>query len=208
MPCKKCGADNWYYVPSGPQAGYRRCRPCQARRTAAREPIYRALKRLDPERRRRELEFGRKNGRKRRLKPEYLARVRAYRSRPEIKAHINNRERQRRRNYSPEIKEKWRAWYRARYLREREGRSVSYRMRRYGLTLDQFHAMFEAQGELCAICHDVLTKPNVDHNHRTGATRQLLCNRCNVGLGQFRENPTFLRDAAQYLERHLTKADF
>jgi hypothetical protein len=43
---------------------------------------------------------------------------------------------------------------------------------------------------------------HIDHNHLTGKTRALLCDKCNVGLGSFRDNPDLLRKAAAYLEFH------
>jgi hypothetical protein len=76
--------------------------------------------------------------------------------------------------------------------------------RNYGLTLDGYHALFERQGERCAICGDVLVPVGpstcVDHSHKTGRVRGLLCRHCNHGIGQFRENVVALRQAARYLE--------
>lgn len=77
-------------------------------------------------------------------------------------------------------------------------------IRRYGLTLERFRDMILAQDGLCAIC---LNPPGghgfqIDHNHTTGEVRQLLCDGCNPGLGNFRESPEALRRAADYLERH------
>ena len=40
----------------------------------------------------------------------------------------------------------------------------------------------------------------IDHDHTTCLIRGVLCQRCNVGLGQFRDNPELLRFAALYLE--------
>jgi hypothetical protein len=51
----------------------------------------------------------------------------------------------------------------------------------------------------CIIC-GVTTSPVVDHDHATGDVRGGLCINCNLGLGQFKDNPEFLRLAALYLE--------
>lgn len=61
-------------------------------------------------------------------------------------------------------------------------------------------ALKEIKSEIkeCVICGD--SGPLVvDHDHVTGKVRGLLCNRCNRGLGQFRDDPILLEFAAQYL---------
>lgn len=94
---------------------------------------------------------------------------------------------------------------RAKVYRERAKETIATRyytfgrFATYGLTLDQFHARFEAQGECCKICRDVMTKVCVDHQHDTRRVRGLLCDLCNKGLGQFRDNPDVLRRAAAYV---------
>lgn len=50
----------------------------------------------------------------------------------------------------------------------------------------------------CVIC-SAGTKLVVDHDHKTGAIRGLLCSPCNTGLGHFRDDPMLLEFAAQYL---------
>jgi hypothetical protein len=75
-------------------------------------------------------------------------------------------------------------------------------MTRYGLTADQVDAMIAKQSGTCAICHTKAAE-HVDHDHATGEVRGVLCFTCNVGLGQFRDNETFLHNAAQYLLREL-----
>jgi hypothetical protein len=76
---------------------------------------------------------------------------------------------------------------------------------RYGLTLDEYHALLEAQNHCCEICgrESACVGPLVvDHDHSANRVRALLCQRCNRGVGQFLEVPEFLRRAADYIERH------
>jgi hypothetical protein len=75
-------------------------------------------------------------------------------------------------------------------------------MRRYGIGADDVLEMLRGQGWLCPICDCQLTleTAHVDHDHRTGQVRAVLCFNCNGGLGQFRDDPQVLRRAAAYLE--------
>lgn len=80
------------------------------------------------------------------------------------------------------------------------------RLRRYGLTPDDFARLMAAQGGKCAICSATVGGGNgdgetlhVDHNHATGTVRGLLCSPCNVGLSRFRDNPMLLGAAIFYL---------
>jgi len=73
--------------------------------------------------------------------------------------------------------------------------------RKFGITSVERDAMLEAQGGLCAICRS--DKPtHTDHNHATGELRGLLCTGCNLGLGQFKDDPQRLIAAVRYLMRH------
>ena len=47
---------------------------------------------------------------------------------------------------------------------------------------------------------------NIDHCHVTGKVRGVLCHGCNIGLGGFRDDPSRLREAAAYVERHAEVA--
>lgn len=70
---------------------------------------------------------------------------------------------------------------------------------KYGITEAEFTIRREAQGGRCLICLTPEPKLVVDHDHETGKVRGLLCHRCNVGLGWFRDDVTRLKRAAKYL---------
>ena len=79
-------------------------------------------------------------------------------------------------------------------------RWLGYHLSRYGITVDDFKAMLTAQGGTCAICGDAPERRlHVDHDHRTGQVRGLLCTGCNKGIGCFRDDPDRLRGAIRYL---------
>ena len=89
--------------------------------------------------------------------------------------------------------------------KDKVGGSRTYHLqRRYGITAEEADAMREAQGGMCAVC-GVAPAGHVDHDHATGAVRELLCFNCNGGLGQFKDNPAVLRAAADYVERHRAR---
>lgn len=75
----------------------------------------------------------------------------------------------------------------------------------YGITAQQYDAMFLDQNGGCAICGEPPRKRrlDVDHDRDTGKVRGLLCNAHNQGIGQFRHNPKLLMSAVQYLMKHV-----
>lgn len=76
---------------------------------------------------------------------------------------------------------------------------------RYGITVDQYDAMYEAQGGLCAICKAppvIGRRLSVDHCHEGTGNRGLLCDDCNLGLGLLGDTLERLRAAVFYLEEH------
>ncbi len=73
------------------------------------------------------------------------------------------------------------------------------RRRKYGLSPEQFDAMFDAQAGKCKVCAVILYAPVVDHDHKTGIVRGLLCCKCNTGLGMFLDDTTLLEAAIGYL---------
>jgi hypothetical protein len=86
---------------------------------------------------------------------------------------------------------------RARWARNR-------RLREYGITQADYDVLFEQQDGRCAICGRAESGAwggllPVDHDHKTGEVRGLLCHHCNGGLGQFGDDPDRLLAAAAYL---------
>lgn len=74
--------------------------------------------------------------------------------------------------------------------------------KRYGISLQQYNALVELQGGNCKICESNknLRRPLVvDHCHKTGVVRGLLCDSCNIGIENFRENIQSLAAAVVYL---------
>jgi restriction endonuclease Mrr len=72
----------------------------------------------------------------------------------------------------------------------------------YKLTRTQYDEFIVKQEDRCKICGKQFTgraSRHVDHNHKTGAVRGLLCNRCNLGIGNFDDDPATLLKAAAYL---------
>jgi hypothetical protein len=77
----------------------------------------------------------------------------------------------------------------------------------YGITPEQYDAMFKRQKGRCAICREAVAyRLSVDHCELTKVVRKLLCVPCNTGLGSFRHRPALLRRAAKYLEREAARA--
>jgi hypothetical protein len=79
---------------------------------------------------------------------------------------------------------------------------------KYKITLEQYIELFKKQDNRCAICgvddrkSPYLYDMPVDHNHKTGEVRAILCHRCNHMIGKAGDDPGLLRRGAIYLERH------
>lgn len=78
---------------------------------------------------------------------------------------------------------------------------------KYGVSQDEYELLLKRQAGVCKIC---LCRPGdkqalaVDHCHKTGLVRGLLCLLCNTALGKFQDDPALLRRAAEYLESVLS----
>ena len=74
--------------------------------------------------------------------------------------------------------------------------------RLYGITSEERDAILVSQENKCAICKRFKTKWwHIDHCHKTGKVRGILCHRCNVMIGMAREDIDVLNTAIDYLRR-------
>ena len=78
-------------------------------------------------------------------------------------------------------------------------------LRRYGITPDDYDRMLAAQNGRCAICRRLPGKRAlcVDHIHKTGVVRGLLCDRCNRAIGNLNDNHQTLKSAEIYLSQEI-----
>lgn len=114
----------------------------------------------------------------------------------------------------------------AKYRRSEKGRATSRRYQRayraanrdklnanrrmytlrklYGVTPEEYDAQLAKQGGVCAICgglNESGRKLSVDHDHKTREFRGILCDNCNCGLGNLRDDPEIIKKALEYLCR-------
>ena len=84
----------------------------------------------------------------------------------------------------------------------------------YGLTAEQYDKMLNRQSKRCAICdkEEVVKdhrtgrtkRLSVDHNHKTGKIRDLLCDKCNRLFGLLGEDLSLISNMLKYAEKHQT----
>lgn len=77
----------------------------------------------------------------------------------------------------------------------------------YGISLEIYKELLESQNGKCAICGTNSTGKrfafHVDHDHKTGKVRGLLCSNCNSGIGNLRDDISLLEKAIEYLAAAL-----
>lgn len=113
---------------------------------------------------------------------------------------------------SPELKEKYRSYldkareartlkYPPQYLDETESERA--RRHRYGVTPERFANLWTECNSACGICGEAIVQRRgkfaIDHDHRTGQVRGLLCMPCNTSLGWFEMHGD---RAVAYLQKH------
>jgi Recombination endonuclease VII len=76
--------------------------------------------------------------------------------------------------------------------------------RTFGITKVEYETMLSRQKRRCSICRSLFGEfnfPCVDHCHRNGNIRGLLCRTCNSGIGHLKDSVRLLKSAIKYLER-------
>lgn len=100
--------------------------------------------------------------------------------------------------YREKNREKIRANYRSAALK--------FKLKKFGLTLDKYVDMLIEQKGCCAICNisDIKYKRafDIDHNHKTGKVRGLLCKQCNFLVGLSQESFLIINKLKQYLKKY------
>lgn len=139
------------------------------------------------------------------------AKVRYHRVKDTEQYKEGKRVRQKRNRAKPERKAKDKEWNRNFRLKRLDWEKKSQMRTKYGLTMEQYWAMMTAQEQKCPICGRGLVYRSerycaevacVDHCHKSGKVRALLCGPCNVGLGSLGDDPLRMEAAAAYLRRH------
>lgn len=108
--------------------------------------------------------------------------------------------------YRNDTKERYRKWCADNKDKCQQNRRRYDLKKLYGITLEAYNELSFKQNHRCAICG--VEKSNlknglyVDHNHATGKARGLLCNNCNVGIGNLQEDVSILQKSIAYLQHH------
>ena len=103
-----------------------------------------------------------------------------------------------------------RNWY-IRTRKQDQLHSLKTRLKKHGLSIDDYNRIKSEQNSACAICKRPEEKKNksgipmvlaIDHCHKTGKVRGLLCGTCNGALGWIGDDLEFLERAISYLKKH------
>lgn len=193
-PCVSCGGTNFYVTEKNGKP-YRRCRACASKRTAARARELRRIK-LEKE-----------------MQATYIDGVKPCGKCGSIDFYYYNNPNRKRNRRCRSCHRKWanaflkvngRPSQIGKYALRPKSDIRRYHLKFvYGLTEQEYFAMIESQGNVCAVCsQEFKGTPHVDHDHATGKVRGLLCRKCNHGLGNFRDDADVLEKAAKYIRHH------
>lgn len=188
--CTRCGAFKSYdqFNRRSAKADGRQseCRECFNARSAA-------YRRENPEKIRKSINKYRSKN-----KEKTAAQRRAWAARNQERLRENSKA------YRRKNGERIRARERERYKREKQKRLDAWLASQYKITRAEFDELLLQQDHACAICKSIYPQGrggfHVDHDHKTGQVRGLLCHNCNTGLGKLGDNLDGLERAVQYLQ--------
>ena len=89
------------------------------------------------------------------------------------------------------------------YRAEKQTKRLAYNLKKYSITLDYYRQLEVQQKGFCAICGRLPLngrRLDVDHCHKTGKVRGLLCSNCNRGIGYFKDDRDLLEKVKVYLK--------
>jgi hypothetical protein len=124
------------------------------------------------------------------VKEKIKARFQAFYATPEGKKYIYEKNKERR-NKNPE--------------KTKAAERDSHLKRTYGISMNDYNRMYVEQDRKCLLCKNPCSSGrnlSVDHCHKTGKVRGLLCINCNQGLGKFKDNIELMKSAILYIENH------
>lgn len=105
------------------------------------------------------------------------------------------------------------SWSVERFALERKKNYIRWIKKRYGISFDEFNNLFLKQSNKCPICDNILKTENIvgrgyngthiDHCHKTGKIRGLLCSKCNKMIGLAQESIFILENAILYIKENI-----
>jgi hypothetical protein len=112
--------------------------------------------------------------------------------------------------------EKWDAIYKRAYSKLRHNKGADLSLHKVcnarRITIDRYQELVKEQENKCGICgleetckdpkHDRVRRLSIDHCHRTGNVRGLLCHSCNTAIGKFKDDIELLHKAIRYITQH------
>lgn len=99
-------------------------------------------------------------------------------------------------------KEKIKVKHAQQYINTREIKRDKWYKRTYGISWEDKQRMIQSQEGRCMICKESFISEkttHVDHDHKTGKIRDILCDTCNNGIGKFKDNIELMQNAINYL---------
>lgn len=105
--------------------------------------------------------------------------------------------------YSSEHREQKREYAKTWYIKNKDRKKEYHIRKAFGIDISKYNIILKNQNNKCAICDIDNNNLNrslvIDHCHKTGKIRGLLCGRCNLMLGNIKDNKNILKKMIKYL---------